>query len=78
MRFLYLIAAVALVWYAMRLVQTGAAVRRMNERRAAERMRSRNIAPAQDTIACRICGVYVPADSPTACDRGDCPFPKAA
>ncbi len=33
---------------------------------------------SEETISCKICGAYVVARDPTACDRTDCPFPRRA
>jgi hypothetical protein len=79
MAFYVLLIGIILVWFVVRTVRQGEALRRLQEQRAAQQMRSpRPAVAATDTITCPRCGVYLPADRPTACQRSDCPYPRAA
>ncbi len=74
MKFFVFIAIVVSVWYVMQWFQRAEMPRRMNRQRPNGKAGPRAVR-ATDTIACNRCGVYVPADFPTACERKGCPFP---
>jgi len=77
MTFYVLLIGIVLVWFVVRTVRQGEALRRVREQRAAPSTQPRPGIAATDTIACPRCRAYVPADRPTACQRTDCPFPRA-
>ena len=76
MKFILLMSALVLVWFVVRTIKQGEAIRQLHERRAASQGTPRRAVPATDTVACPRCGVYVPANHATACQRPDCPFPR--
>jgi hypothetical protein len=78
MKFLVFISLLVSGWYILRWLQQFENGRRLNRERAAGRRNGTQpprMMRATDTILCKRCGTYVPSDFPTACDRGDCPFP---
>jgi len=79
MKLFEFIAGVVLIWFVFRAVRRGSRpvgpARQARGPSAAERMEAAQ--SATETIRCRRCGSYVPADHPAACERPDCPFPKA-
>jgi len=78
MKFLVFLAIVISIWYAMRWLQQAEVNRRVRQNQSNDNSRStmfRKSARATDTVVCSRCGAYVPAEFPTACSRGDCPFP---
>jgi hypothetical protein len=78
MKYLVFIVIVVFIWYAMRWTQQAEVSRRLNEERSKDRKTSqKRAAGAVETIICSRCRAYIPANSPTACDRGDCPYPAA-
>ena len=83
MKLFEFIAGVILIWFVLRTVrqaqhQNSRSAKPMGSmRKPAAPTRSQAMQSATDTVACPRCGVYVPTDHRTACDRADCPFPKA-
>jgi hypothetical protein len=78
MKLLEFLAGVILIWFVLRTVRQGsqpAGPIGGLRRRAAPR-RSETALKATETLQCRTCQAYVPADRPTACERRDCPFAK--
>ncbi|HTV44666.1 MAG TPA: hypothetical protein VMF05_05065 [Stellaceae bacterium] len=57
-------------WLAYRWLNGTA--RGLEQRRAAA---SRRAIPAEELVACGVCGAYVPARA-AGCDRPDCPQPR--
>ncbi|HLG86010.1 MAG TPA: hypothetical protein VKZ79_02325 [Alphaproteobacteria bacterium] len=78
MKLFEIIAGVILIWFALRAVRQGSqpAGPIGKARRQAASRRSETALKATETVLCRSCGAYVPADHPTACERPDCPFAK--
>jgi hypothetical protein len=78
MKYLLFIVIVVFIWYAMRWAQQAELSRRLNEERFKDRKTSqKRTSRAVETIICSNCRAYIPANSPTACNRGDCPYPAA-
>ena len=78
MKLFEFIAGVILIWFVLRAVRQGSqpAGRMDQNRRPAAPPRPERALEPTETVRCRTCGAYVPADRPAACGRGDCPFPK--
>jgi len=76
MKLLELVVGIVLIWFVLRTIQQGQAVR-VRETRKAAPPPSAAAPKASETTRCARCGVYVPADHATACQRADCPFPAA-
>ena len=78
MKLFEVIAGLILIWFVFRAIrQAGQAAPPVGPaRRPAAPTRSEAALKATETVQCRTCGAYVPADRPTACDRADCPFPR--
>ena len=79
-KILVLLAILGLVWFGFQVAgeldkrrQARAEARRKASGGALERPKQ----PAEDLRTCPTCGTYVPS-APSACDRDDCPYPKAA
>jgi len=78
MKYLLFIVIVVFIWYAMRWAQQAEVARRLNEERSKDRRTTqKRTSRAVETIICSHCRAYIPANSPTACNRGDCPYPAA-
>jgi hypothetical protein len=77
MKFIVFITLIAAGWYVMRWLRQFEVNRRANSERSGRRTgaASPRQMRATDTIVCSRCGIYVPSDFPTACDRTGCPFP---
>ncbi len=74
MKFFVFIALVVLGWYGIKWLQQAGTAWRQNGRQPGHQQSGRTMR-AVDTTVCQSCGIYVPAEFPTACDRRDCPFP---
>jgi hypothetical protein len=69
-KLVFLLLVFAVVWIAYRWITAPA--RQLPRRRAPARQRA---LPAEDLVACGVCGAYAAAQSP-ACGRPDCPQPR--
>jgi hypothetical protein len=82
-KLLVLALIVAVVWYGFRFLG------RVQSQRKAEQKAARKVQRrgrwsfgrdpdedmgAEDMIACRVCGAYVPARGARSCGRADCPY----
>ena len=76
MKLFEFVVAIVLIWFVLRTIQQGQAVR-AREGRKPPPPPSAAAVNATETTRCARCGVYVPAGSATACGRADCPFPAA-
>lgn len=73
-KLLVLLLIIAVVMVGFRLVGSYNRVREENARRAGAEEERRRLAN-EDLVQCRVCGVFVQADT-TACNRSDCPYPR--
>jgi uncharacterized protein len=81
-KLLLLAAIVGAVWWGFKFVGTLGRLRKDAERRAKARASGEATRPVggraggevEETVKCRVCGAYVPARQPTACERADCPY----
>jgi hypothetical protein len=69
-KLVFLIVVFAAIWIVYRWLN--GPMRELQRRRATRPQRS---LPAEDLVACGLCGAYVAAHSP-ACARPDCPQPR--
>lgn len=79
-KLLLLVAVVAVVWFGFRwLRQLTAAAARDDRvaRREAGPTPPQAPRAVEDLAACPRCRAYVPAQAPSACERGDCPYPRS-
>ena len=79
-KILVLLVILGLVWFGFQVA--GELGKRKQARAESRRNASggaldRPKPPAEDLRTCAVCGTYVPS-APTACDRDDCPYAKAA
>ncbi len=74
------------VWYIFKLIERRDEVRKREEiERAAEaavrdnveRKKEKKRKSAAETIACTVCGNYVPSEGVRSCGREKCPYPDA-
>jgi hypothetical protein len=81
MKFLVFLTIIVSIWYVTRWFQRANAARMQPPPRGPSPFsappRRQAVPLATDTILCARCGIYIPADPPTACARNDCPFPRA-
>jgi hypothetical protein len=73
MKILLFIVMVALIWRIVGWIEKAS---RPPARPRVSRPAAERVMRTTDTVVCPKCGAYVPADRPTACNRGDCPFPR--
>lgn len=76
MKFLIFLTIIVTIWYVVRWVQHANASSGPRQSAFGE-PRRRTMPRATDTILCARCGAYTPTDVLTACNRTDCPFPRA-
>lgn len=70
-KLLLLVLVIAGAWTALTIYKRHQRQREIDEAAAAKAKPS--VAHVQ-TIACKVCGTYVPAQGATRCARADCPF----
>ena len=76
-KLVFIAGAVAGVWYLFKMLAgPGAppAEREAQASRRATNAAARNRLEAEDMIACKVCGTYVPANGARSCGRADCPW----
>ncbi len=79
-KLIVLVAIVALVWYGFKFLQRldrvsgDAKGRPLRGGRPRASRRSDDEDDVETMVKCPKCGAYVPARSPTACERADCPY----
>jgi len=83
-KLLLLIVLLLVVWYGFKLIEHRTSRRDEIEkaaeaavRRNVEQRQSKERASSVETAECATCGSFVPRESPTACERSDCPHPAA-
>ena len=78
MKLLEFIAGIILIWFVLRAFRQGSqpAGPIGTARRPVAPRPSETALKATETVQCRTCGAYVPADRPAACERSDCPLPR--
>lgn len=70
-KLLLLVLVIAGVWAGVAIYKRSQRQRELGER--AEARAKPEVAYVQ-TVACKVCGTYVPAQGATRCARADCPF----
>ena len=70
-KILLIILVIAGVWAAVTIYKRSQRQRELAEARA--RQPAANLGHIK-TIACRVCGTYVPERGAARCERSDCPF----
>jgi len=77
-KLLFLAGAVAGVWYLFKMLAgPGTPPAEQREAQApgrAPNAAARNRLEAEDMVACKVCGTYVPANGARSCGRADCPW----
>lgn len=68
-KLMVLAAIVAAIWYVYRLIE-----RRTGGKRKGGSRGGGDAPQAVDMNKCTVCGDYVSAETPNACDRAGCPF----
>lgn len=78
-KIIVLVAVVAIIWFGFRWFERWEKERRAAERPPGQLDRERRTTanrPAEDMVACPICGTYVAAAA-RSCGRANCPFPRS-
>ncbi len=76
-KLIFLAGAVAGVWYLFKMLASPSAPPAEPEAQAPRRApntAARNRLEAEDMVACKVCGTYVPAKGARSCGRADCPW----
>ena len=72
-KLLILVAVIALVWIAFRVIGRLDQARKQ-QARAPQPRRSQARRGVEDTVKCKVCGAYVAARGASPCGRADCPY----
>lgn len=70
-KLLILVAVIAVVWLGAR--RSSRPAHRQSEEPPPSQGNARRV-EAEDMTPCPVCGTYVTANRPAACDRPDCPY----